>query len=448
MLETAFASSTNVPPENGWPAALYVSGFTLTTLGTGDIVPTTSLYRLLSITESAIGFGVFSMAIAYFLSVYGALVRRRTSADTLHHRTRGTGDAAVLLTGLVQRNDPHAAIAQLGTLGAFMQQTYETHRSYPVLRYFHADRPEQALPRLLLLSLDLVALMRSCLPAADFEQLLHCLEMDEASGAARQLLAELAPDADTGTLGPGRAGKGRCARGTTRRPPSWPVTASSWSQPAAKTPTATSRSAAVGTRSCGRSPAPCATRGRRWSRATVPVPAQRPGQVATGPLSPSAPVLLFLGRSGAGQLQSQVDVVPGGLASALPEMPPARGELASARTGRTSSRPARCSCSRRRTSSRTVVAANPHTTGAWSGSSPSGQTTDCRMTKVTHDQTHATIPSSRYRHAQPGVPHGQRPAVRTRGRRPEDPQQPRYPEGFVAVGPCTQDRGHRRACPC
>lgn len=38
--------------------------------------------------------------MTYFLSVYNAVTARKTFASALHHRSRGTGDAAVLLVAL------------------------------------------------------------------------------------------------------------------------------------------------------------------------------------------------------------------------------------------------------------------------------------------------------------------------------------------------------------
>jgi hypothetical protein len=53
----------------GWATAFYYSGYTLTTLGLGDVVAATGLYRLLTVAEAVIGFATVSMAITYFLSV-------------------------------------------------------------------------------------------------------------------------------------------------------------------------------------------------------------------------------------------------------------------------------------------------------------------------------------------------------------------------------------------
>lgn len=175
-----------------WGTALYVSGMSLTTLGTGDVTPASTAYRLFNTVEAATGFAAISMAVTYFLSIYGALVKRRTQADALHHRSRDTGDAAMLLAGVSQ--EPSSAAADVRSFAQYVQSTYETHRSYPVLRYFHVDRVEQAIPRVLLLALDLVALLRSAVEPAAYAALLRSPVLDELNGAASQLLEELLPD--------------------------------------------------------------------------------------------------------------------------------------------------------------------------------------------------------------------------------------------------------------
>jgi len=43
--------------DTGWAPAIYFSGFALTTLGTGDLVPATGAYQLLTVTEAAVDAG-------------------------------------------------------------------------------------------------------------------------------------------------------------------------------------------------------------------------------------------------------------------------------------------------------------------------------------------------------------------------------------------------------
>ena len=177
------------PTDPSFGAALYYSGYALTTLGLGDITPATGLARFLTVFESAIGFGTVSMVITYFLSVYAALTRRRTRAALLHHATGGTGRAADLLAAFSQPSDDPELRGQMRQVGAFVQEVCETHRSYPVLRYFHFRQPEHSLPRVLLIVLDSAALLRAT-GRGDGWPALRLID-----GAAHQLLTELVPHA-------------------------------------------------------------------------------------------------------------------------------------------------------------------------------------------------------------------------------------------------------------
>ena len=173
-----------------WMTAIYFSGFSVTTLGNGDIVPATGAYRLLAVTEAAIGFSVVSMVITYFLSIYNAIVQRKTFAASLDHRTMRTGDSSQLVAGLARQGDVTAVVDQLSTTGEFLQRLFETHQSYPVLRYFHYREVRYALPRVLLVTLDTAALITSALRGGD-EQGVRDAALTLVDGAARDLLGEL-----------------------------------------------------------------------------------------------------------------------------------------------------------------------------------------------------------------------------------------------------------------
>jgi hypothetical protein len=58
-----------------WATSVYVSAYSATTLGVGDIYASTTWLRLLITLEAGLGFALFSISITYVLSVYGALLR-------------------------------------------------------------------------------------------------------------------------------------------------------------------------------------------------------------------------------------------------------------------------------------------------------------------------------------------------------------------------------------
>ena len=179
--------------DTGWATAFYFSGFNLTTLGVGDISPKTGLYRILTVTEAAIGFGFFSMVITYFLSVYSNLTSRNAFAQGLHLLTGGTGDAAELLARLANGPDLSAVQLHLSETAKFVRQIHQTHRFYPVLRHFHYREPYYALPRILLTALDTVSLMRTAIDRERYDREIRWPELDELYESALTLLHGLTP---------------------------------------------------------------------------------------------------------------------------------------------------------------------------------------------------------------------------------------------------------------
>lgn len=182
--------------EQDWTTALYYSGYCLSTLGLGDVVSTEGLYRILTIVEATIGFAFFSMAITYFLSVYSNLPHRNAFAHGLHLLANRTGDSAVLLARLANGSDLSDLQQHMTSKAGFLRQTYQTHRFYPVLRYFHYREKFYGLPRLLLTALDTATLLRSAVDPDRYEKLLQHPEIDELVQAALALAGELVQDAE------------------------------------------------------------------------------------------------------------------------------------------------------------------------------------------------------------------------------------------------------------
>ena len=72
--------------------ALYMSGVSLTTVGFGDVVATTDVLRLVTVTEAAGGFAVITGAISYLITVYPGVavsVCTRQDQDGQQHEAHG-----------------------------------------------------------------------------------------------------------------------------------------------------------------------------------------------------------------------------------------------------------------------------------------------------------------------------------------------------------------------
>lgn len=171
--------------------ALYYSGYSLTTLGTGDILPKTGNLRLLMLLQAALGFSSFTLTITYVLSVYSALIRRNSFALSLHHRTDGTADAAELLAGLGASGELSGVQHDISNMARDLMNLLESQHSYPVLLYFRFQQTYYALPRMILLAIDTVTLIKSALNAEKYSSLVRSTAVAELWGGSLQMLVEL-----------------------------------------------------------------------------------------------------------------------------------------------------------------------------------------------------------------------------------------------------------------
>jgi hypothetical protein len=179
-----------------WGTALYFSGYALTTLGTGDVVATTPVYRLLAVSEAATGFATLTLVISYFNSVYTTLTTRNAFAMALHHRSGGTGRGDRVVVALWQEGEAMAAM-HLSGMAAELRGIAQTHRAYPVLRSFHYRQDYDALPRILLTCLETSTLLRTTLDhdaaRAEGRSSLAAVGAAEIDDAARAVRSQVVP---------------------------------------------------------------------------------------------------------------------------------------------------------------------------------------------------------------------------------------------------------------
>ena len=81
----------------GFATDIYLSGTTFFTLGLGDVVPQTSLARLLVVTEAGFGFGFLAAVIGYLPFIYGSFSKREVNISLLDARAGTPPTAAELL---------------------------------------------------------------------------------------------------------------------------------------------------------------------------------------------------------------------------------------------------------------------------------------------------------------------------------------------------------------
>jgi Ion channel len=126
--------------------ALYLSGVAVSTLGFGDITPTSTLYQAIVVSEALVGFGILTLAISYIIGVYGVLQRLGVLAAGLHHQTQDTDNPWTILAPHFQDGKPVALESHLMELHRGIVEVYEGMRRYPIVYYYHSRRAYRSLP--------------------------------------------------------------------------------------------------------------------------------------------------------------------------------------------------------------------------------------------------------------------------------------------------------------
>lgn len=178
----AGVEATSPPTGHSFGTALYYSGYTVTTLGLGDLVPRTWLFRTLTWLEAGLGFAVFTLAVTYFLSIYSALSRRNRFALLLHEQTGRTANPADLLIGLGPGGDFRSARTQLTAWSAELLDLLQSHQTYPVLHFMRMTDPLYAMARIAHLCGGAGTLLQTALDPGCYPGLVR-------SSAARSLLS-------------------------------------------------------------------------------------------------------------------------------------------------------------------------------------------------------------------------------------------------------------------
>jgi hypothetical protein len=122
--------------------ALNVSLVTLTTVGFGDITPTSAALRLILPLEALLGFGLLSASISWLVSIYPALSRRRSLAYEISLLRAADAEDDLSLVAL----PPDAAERLLAELTSRLVAVERDLVHFPISYYFSAGDPRFSLP--------------------------------------------------------------------------------------------------------------------------------------------------------------------------------------------------------------------------------------------------------------------------------------------------------------
>lgn len=216
-------------PADAWEV-LYYAGYTLSTMGNGDLLPTTTPGRAVTVIASTSGLLVLTLSITYLVPVLSAVSAKRSLAATISDIGRSPSELAAHLWDGRDAEGNRDVLLQLSQQ---IRQLVQAHHSYPVLHYFHSRHRKTAIaPNLAaldeVLTLVLAArpgalppgrlpvrLLRTAIddlldvlastfiraaedppPPPELDAVAHLLDADERAGAEERLQGALDPLAE------------------------------------------------------------------------------------------------------------------------------------------------------------------------------------------------------------------------------------------------------------
>jgi hypothetical protein len=172
LFHWSLGTALSLPDESNDSVAtyLYFSGTTFFTLGYGDVVPTGSLGRALSVVESGVGFAFLAIVISYLPILYQAFSRREITISLLDARAGSPPTAAELLRRLADCRNLDRLNPMLVEWERWSAELLESHLSFPVVSYYRSQHDNQSWVGCLTAILDTSAILIAGVDGRDTHQ--------------------------------------------------------------------------------------------------------------------------------------------------------------------------------------------------------------------------------------------------------------------------------------
>ena len=165
MMQYGAGSAVNMHGgQPGFATDIYLSGTTFFTLGLGDVVPQTSLARVLVVTEAGFGFGFLAAVIGYLPFIYGSFSKREVNISLLDARAGTPPTAGELLRRHAYPGGSEALRLLFKDWELWAAELMESHLSYPALAFFRSQHDNQSWIAALTAILDTCALVKVAVP--------------------------------------------------------------------------------------------------------------------------------------------------------------------------------------------------------------------------------------------------------------------------------------------
>lgn len=136
---------------------LYFTGYTVFTLGNGELRPGGGVWQLAAVVATGTGLVLVTMGITYLVPVASAVAQRRQLARHLHALGH---DAHQMLLRAWTGSDFDGLSQHLTSIVPMLHSSTQQHLAYPVLHYFHSVEMSSAIgPKAVQLS-DALDLLR------------------------------------------------------------------------------------------------------------------------------------------------------------------------------------------------------------------------------------------------------------------------------------------------
>ncbi len=124
-----------------WFDLAYFAGYTIFTLGTGDLVPRQGVWQIVTVLTAASGLLFVTLIVTYALSVLDAVTQKRTFASGV----TGLGTRGESIVRSAWNGEEFEGLElPLNELTGQLNAITSNHKAYPILHYFYTDRPERA----------------------------------------------------------------------------------------------------------------------------------------------------------------------------------------------------------------------------------------------------------------------------------------------------------------
>ncbi|MFO7978793.1 MAG: hypothetical protein R6U64_09050 [Bacteroidales bacterium] len=143
-------------PEN-WIGTIYYVGYTVSSLGIGDVKTGSDTWRIVSNIMSINGLFFLSLAISYYIPVLGAVIKQRTLASQVWQM--GTNPSEILRNGWNGENFG-ILYQQFQNMESLILQHVQNHLAYPIIGYFHSTLPKYSSRRNLVVLDEAITIAR------------------------------------------------------------------------------------------------------------------------------------------------------------------------------------------------------------------------------------------------------------------------------------------------